>query len=44
VVRLGTTQVWNASEDFGGPAPQPLTARERLAQVLLLTSEFAFVD
>jgi hypothetical protein len=38
---------WNAKKEFGGPAPkppQPLNAWERLAQVLLLSNEFIFVD
>jgi hypothetical protein len=37
-------QVWDASKDFAGPAPLSLNAWEKLAQVLLQTSEFAFVD
>ena len=35
---------WSASDDFRGPVDEPLTSWERLAQVLLLTNEFAFVD
>ncbi len=35
---------WNARADFRGPAPQPLTAREAYAQLLLGTNEFIFVD
>ena len=35
---------WSASEDFSGPPPEPLTPKEKYAQVLLLTNEFAFVD
>jgi hypothetical protein len=37
-------QVWDARKDFEGPAPISLNAWEKLAQVLLQTSEFAFVD
>jgi Protein of unknown function (DUF1553)/Protein of unknown function (DUF1549)/Planctomycete cytochrome C len=36
--------VWNAKEDFRGPAPRPLTVWERYAHVLIETNEFAFVD
>ncbi len=36
--------VWSAADDFTGPQTEPLTAWERLAQVLLMTNEFAFVD
>ncbi len=37
---------WNAEAEFGPPRPaeSPLTPLEQLAQVLLLSSEFAFVD
>ncbi len=35
---------WSAREDFRGPASEPLTGWERLAQTLLLTNELAFVD
>jgi Protein of unknown function (DUF1553)/Protein of unknown function (DUF1549)/Planctomycete cytochrome C len=37
-------QTWDASRDFGGPAPIALNAWEKFAQVLLQTNEFAFVD
>jgi hypothetical protein len=37
-------QVWDARKDFAGPPPISLNAWEKLAQVLLQTSEFAFVD
>jgi len=40
----GGDKEWNASADFRGPAPRPLTVWERYAQVLLETNEFAFVD
>jgi hypothetical protein len=43
VIRMGETE-WNASADFAGPGPFILTTREQLAQVLLLTNEFAFID
>jgi hypothetical protein len=38
---------WNAEAQFGGPPsaqPEPLTAWEKYAQVLLASNEFAFVD
>jgi hypothetical protein len=38
---------WNAKKDFGGPPiapPEPLTAWEQYAQVLLLSNELLFVD
>jgi hypothetical protein len=35
---------WNARDDFAGPATQPLSRWERLAQTLLQTNELAFVD
>ncbi len=35
---------WNAQKQFAGPAIPKLTPREQLAQVLLLTNEFAFLD
>ena len=38
---------WNAKKDFSGPPPippKPLTPWEQLAQVLLLSNEFVFVD
>ena len=37
-------QVWDARKGFAGPWIRPLTPREQLAQVLLLTNEFAFLD
>ena len=43
VVTAGS-RVWDANKDFAGPAPLSLSAWEKLAQVLLQTSEFAFVD
>jgi hypothetical protein len=43
VVRLND-RTWDAKADFAGPAPMPLSAWERYAQVLFQTNEFAFVD
>ncbi len=37
-------QNWDAQKDFSGPVFSRLTPREQLAQVLLLTNEFAFLD
>lgn len=37
-------RTWSAKDDFAGPAPEPLSAWARYAQVLLETNEFAFVD
>ena len=37
-------RVWDAAQDFSGPAPVSLSAWEKYAQVLLQTNEFAFVD
>jgi len=44
VVELGSQKRWSAAADFRGPAARPLSPWEQLAQVLLLTNEFAFVD
>jgi hypothetical protein len=35
---------WKADRDFAGPPPRPLTPLEELAQALLLSNEFTFVD
>jgi hypothetical protein len=35
---------WDAQKEFSGPWIRPLTPREQLAQILLLTNEFAFLD
>ncbi|MDX2152165.1 MAG: PSD1 and planctomycete cytochrome C domain-containing protein [Bryobacteraceae bacterium] len=35
---------YSARASFRGPAPKPLTRIEQLAQVLLSTNEFAFID
>jgi hypothetical protein len=37
-------RVWDSAKDFSGPPPVSLNAWEKYAQVLLQTSEFAFVD
>jgi mono/diheme cytochrome c family protein len=40
----GTTAAWDARRDFTGPAQRRLDAWEQLAQVLLMSNEFTFVD
>jgi hypothetical protein len=35
---------WDARGDFAGPPPRPLSPLEELAQALLLSNEFTFVD
>jgi hypothetical protein len=45
--RDGEERTFSSVEDFRGPAPPagaPLSAREKYAQVLLMTNEFLFVD
>ncbi|MGE3315533.1 MAG: DUF1553 domain-containing protein, partial [Planctomycetaceae bacterium] len=37
-------QVWHSTNDFSGPAPAMLDPWEQLAQTLLLSNEFVFVD
>jgi hypothetical protein len=39
-----TSTVWDAASDFAGPSQPRLTRWEQLAQVLLMTNEFAFID
>lgn len=42
-----TQSIWSARNDFSGPPapqPEPLNAWEELAQVLLLSNEFMFID
>ncbi|MCA9143121.1 MAG: DUF1553 domain-containing protein, partial [Planctomycetales bacterium] len=39
-----TTADWKSERDFQGPHAKPLGAWERLAQTLLLTNEFLFLD
>ncbi|WP_165250986.1 PSD1 and planctomycete cytochrome C domain-containing protein [Paludisphaera soli] len=36
--------LWDAARDFHGPSAAGLTPREQLAQVLLMSNEFLFVD
>lgn len=43
VIRSGEKK-WDARAEFEGPVIRKLTPREQLAQVLLLTNEFAFLD
>jgi hypothetical protein len=40
----GPPQTWDSAAEFAGPAPEPLDRWQRLAHVLLLTNEFAFID
>jgi Protein of unknown function (DUF1553)/Protein of unknown function (DUF1549)/Planctomycete cytochrome C len=40
----GSVQVWHSVNDFSGPAPPRLTGWEQLAQALLVSNEFVFVD
>jgi hypothetical protein len=37
-------RTWDSAAEFGGPAPDAFTRWQRLAHVLLLTNEFAFID
>ena len=37
-------QVWESSSGFHGPLAVPLTRWQELAQILLMSNEFAFVD
>jgi hypothetical protein len=39
-----TEEAWDARNDFAGPPPPPLGPWEQLAQALLLTNEFMFLD
>ncbi|MCL4204291.1 MAG: DUF1553 domain-containing protein [Pirellulaceae bacterium] len=39
-----SARTWDSAAEFGGPAPDPFTRWQRLAHVLLLTNEFAFID
>jgi len=38
------SQSWNAQKEFAGPLLPRLRPFEQLAQVLMLTNEFAFID
>ena len=43
----GKPQSWDAKKEFSGntpPPPTPLNAWEQLAQVLLESNEFLFID
>jgi hypothetical protein len=40
----GIVQLWHAANDFGGPPPPRLSAWEQLAQAMLVSNEFVFVD
>ena len=52
IVKTGTAQPeataagqqWAAAQDFGPPPPPPLSPWEQVAQALLLTNEFWFLD
>jgi Protein of unknown function (DUF1553)/Protein of unknown function (DUF1549)/Planctomycete cytochrome C len=37
-------QLWHSTNDFSGPAPPRLNSWEQLAQALLVSNEFVFVD
>ena len=37
-------QLWHSANDFSGPAPPRLNPWEQLAQALLISNEFVFVD
>ncbi len=37
-------QLWHSVNDFSGPAPARSSAWEQLAQALLVSNEFVFVD
>ena len=43
VIAIGDKN-WDAQKEFAGPSIRRLTPREQLAQILLLTNEFAFLD
>jgi hypothetical protein len=40
----GAALSWDAQKEFAGPATTPLGLWEQLAQTLLLTNEFVFID
>jgi len=40
----GAALSWDAQKEFGGPSVTPLSAWEQLAQTLMLTNEFVFID
>ncbi|HUE12677.1 MAG TPA: hypothetical protein VMR25_00815, partial [Planctomycetaceae bacterium] len=37
-------QLWHSANDFSGPSPPRLDPWEQLAQALLISNEFVFVD
>ena len=40
----GDPRQWNTTAGFRGPPAEPLNVWERLAQTLMMTNEFAFID
>lgn len=47
VIRVVSGQAkdsWSARDDFAAPPPPPLTTWEQLAQALMLTNEFLYID
>jgi hypothetical protein len=40
----GERQIWDTERDFHGPATAPLDLWAQLAQVLLMSNEFLYVD
>jgi hypothetical protein len=44
ITEAGSGEAWDAQKEFAGPYTPPLTPWEQLAQTLLLTNEFLFVD
>ncbi len=44
VLKAADGRTWDARQDFDGPPFPRLNGREQLAQVLLLSNEFAFLD
>jgi hypothetical protein len=40
----GNAQSWDAQKDFSGTSPAPMSLWQQLAQTLMLTNEFVFVD
>ncbi|MEM9659881.1 MAG: hypothetical protein AAF961_16075, partial [Planctomycetota bacterium] len=43
-VEDGAKTTWSTRDGFHGPSPPPLSPWGRLAQILLMSNEFAFVD
>ena len=44
IARVGMNETWDSTADFLRPAPRPMNAWERYAQVLLSSVEFLLVD